>query len=235
MTRLWIVQIAALLLVGCTHVDRAERGDPISETQAVPLGGAESAKIDIDVGAGEIGLGPGATGLLDAEFLYQPRSMRPVVNSSVASGRAYVTVRQPSLIEKGLRGVQESRWKLKLNEKVPAELRVKVGAGKSVLDLARIPVTRLNVEVGAGELELDLSGPRTVDLDGKVQGGVGGITVRLPTDIGVRVKANQGLGELRAGRLKRQNSYLVNDLYGKTPVDLRLEVTGGVGSLRLVE
>ncbi len=226
--------VAALLIAGCAKLPEPDRSAPVTERQSVPVQGATSAKVQLEMGAGEIELGPGAAGIVDAEFICSPR-LKPVVDSSVASERAYVSVRQPSMIQKGLGGADESRWNLKLNDKIPTELRVNVGAGTSTLNLAGVPVTRLNIQVGAGELKLDLTGPRTTDLDARIEGGVGGITIKVPSDIGVRVKADQGIGELRADHFKRRGGYMTNDLYGKTPVDIRMEVTGGIGSIKIVE
>jgi len=236
MKRASIVAAAALLLAGCgkVNVPGKDTSDPVTESQSIPVKDATSAKIQIEMGAGEIQLGHGAAGILDAEFIYKPRSLKPVVNSSVASGRAYINLRQPSIIQ-GLSGDNQTQWNLKLNDKIPTELHVNIGAGKSVLNLAGVPVTRLDIQVGAGELQLDLSGPRTADLDAHVEGGVGGITIKVPSDTGVRVKADQGIGELRADRFKRRGAYMVNDAYGKTPIDIRIEVTGGIGSIKIIE
>jgi predicted membrane protein len=123
---------------------------------------------------------------------------------------------------------------LKLNDKLASELKIRVGAGKAMLRLGGLPLTRLNVDFGAGEMELDLKGAWTKDLDATVQGGVGEARVILPKDVGVRVKAQGGIGEIKAEGLRREGGYYVNDQYGKSPIDIRLEITGGVGTIRLI-
>ncbi len=232
MKAFWLVPVAGFVLAGCGH--HVEKSDPVHEARAVELGAAESARVELDMGAGELHLAPGATQLLDASFDYDPPSMKPDVSYHVAAKRGYLAVRQPSLIQMSLRHVRESRWDVKLNEKVPIELRVKVGAGKSMLKAGGLSLTRLNVEIGAGEMELDLRGTWAKDLDAKVQGGVGEARVLLPKDVGVRVRAQGGLGEIRTEGLRRSNEFWVNDQYGKSPTDIRLEITGGIGSIRLI-
>ncbi len=227
-----VLPLAGLFsLAGCGHVEKSE---PVRETRAVEAGAAETARVDLDIGAGELRLEPGAAKLLDADFSYDPPSMKPDVAYSVAARRGYLTIRQPSIMRIPMRNIHESRWNLKLNEKIPTELRVKVGAGKSVLKLGGLMLTRLNVEIGVGEMELDLNGPWTKDLDAEVHGGVGEATVRLPRDVGVRVKAQGGIGEIRTEGLRRSNDYWVNEQYGTSPVDLRLDITGGIGTIRLI-
>ncbi len=231
MKAFWLVPVAGLMLTGCGKV---EPSNPVHETRAVEVGAAESARVELDIGAGELYLAPGAAQLLDATFDYDPPSMKPDISYHVAAKRGYLAVRQPSLIQMNLRHVRESRWDIKLNEKVPIELRVKVGAGKSALKAAGLSLTRLNIEIGAGEMELDLRGPWTKDLDAQVQGGIGEATVRLPKDVGVRVRAQGGIGEIRTEGLQRSNEFWVNDQYGKSTTDIRLGITGGIGTIRLI-
>jgi hypothetical protein len=232
MKPLWTAMAGLALLVGCGG--EMEKSDPQHETREVEAGGAESARIEVDMGAGELDIAPGAAKLTEAHFRYDPPSMKPELSYSVGAGRGYLTVRQPSMIRQGLRNVRESRWELKLNEKIPAELKVKLGAGKAMLRLGGVPLTRLTVDFGAGEMELDLKGAWTKDLDASVEGGVGEARVLLPKDVGVRVKAQGGIGEIKAEGLRREGPYFVNDQYGKSPIDIRLEITGGVGTIRLI-
>ena len=49
----------------------------------------------------------------------------------------------------------------------------------------------------------------------------------------VRVHATGGIGSISAGGLKSEGDEYVNELYGKSPVTLRLDVAGGVGNIEL--
>jgi hypothetical protein len=233
----FVLVCAALSLTGCVEhfAEHAEhRGDPVRETRAVELGKAESARVQLDIGAGELRVNPGAANLVDADFTYDTPALKPEISQQVSAGRAYVTLRQPPLERAGLRSVHHCTWDLKLNGKVPTDLKIRMGAGKSVLKLAGLQLTRLNMQIGAGEVEVDLNGRWNQDLDVEINGGVGEATVRLPKDVGVRVKASGGLGEINVDGLRRSGEYWVNDAYGRSGVDLRLEISGGIGSIRII-
>ena len=47
------------------------------------------------------------------------------------------------------------------------------------------------------------------------------------------VHATGGIGSINANGLKREGDEYTNDLYGKSPVSLRLDISGGVGNIEL--
>ena len=127
----------------------------------------------------------------------------------------------------------ENAWDVRLNDAVPTDLRVELGVGESVLRLGGLNLTGLDVEAGIGATDVDLSGAWTRDLDARIESGVGEVTVTLPTDVGVRVEADQGLGDVDAEGLIKDGDVYVNAAYGESPVTLHLEVDGGVGEVNL--
>jgi hypothetical protein len=57
--------------------------------------------------------------------------------------------------------------------------------------------------------------------------------VQLPSEIGVRVNAEGGLGQINAEGLQREGDAYVNDAYGDSDVTLDVDVRGGVGQINL--
>jgi hypothetical protein len=220
---------AALIGAGCVSYERQES----SESRIVELGGAQSARVQVDMGAGELRINGSGTKMLDANFHYTAAQWKPQVKYDVTAGRGYLTVRQPA-IHGFNTGNQENRWDLNLNDKIPLDLHVNLGAGQGTLKLSGMSLRRLEVDIGAGELQIDLTGPWEQDLDARIQGGVGEATLRLPRDVGVRVQATGGLGGINAPGMRQEGGYYVNDAYGKSPVRLRLTVTGGIGQINLI-
>ena len=92
---------------------------------------------------------------------------------------------------------------------------------------------RLNVYTGAGEVELDLIGQWDHDLDASIKGGVGEITVRLPSNVGVRVDASKGIGSIEAYGFTKEGGDYVNEAYGKSSVTLSIDIDAGIGEIRL--
>jgi hypothetical protein len=126
-----------------------------------------------------------------------------------------------------------NEWDLHLNNSVPMEMNVNMGAGRTVLTLSGLALSRLELNMGAGETTVDITGDWKKDVDAQIHGGVGRATIRLPKDVGVRVVAQGGLGAINADGFQKQGEAYVNDQYGKSPVTLRVEVEGGVGEINL--
>jgi hypothetical protein len=116
---------------------------------------------------------------------------------------------------------------------VPTDLVVKMGAGESNLDLDSLTLTGLDLEVGAGKTTVDLSGDYAQDFDASIEGGVGEATVLVPSKVGVRVRADGGLGKINAEGFQREGDAYVNDAYGDSEVTLNVDVQGGVGTINL--
>jgi hypothetical protein len=211
-------------------------------------------RVEIDMGAGELDVAGGADGLLDADFVYNVAAYKPEVDY----GDGRLTVRQPENRGRAsLLGVDDYRyeWDLRLAEDVPMEMQIDLGAARSDLALGDLSLTSLDLDTGAGavsvdlagasslsdlrinfgagDLSLDLAGERSVDLDVRIDGGVGRATVTLPRDVGVRVEIDGGLGEVRANGFTRDGDTYTNDAYGETEVTVEVEIDGGVGAIEL--
>jgi hypothetical protein len=229
-TCLALAVCAALLATGCGPYEQAEE---TSESRSVELAGAESARIQVDLGAGELWIDGGSAKLMDADFHYSVRSWRPEIHYDVSAGRGFLTVRQPH-VHGFHSGNRDNRWDLRLNDKAPIDLRVNVGAGEGKLNLSGTALRRLEVEIGAGEVNVDLTGAWDHDLEATVRGGVGEATIKLPREVGVRATATGGLGGVNVQGLHKEGGYYVNDAYGKSAVHIRLNVTGGIGQINLI-
>jgi hypothetical protein len=244
--------VVMLLASGCARGVRV--GKLQTESQSVELGGAESVRVEINMGAGELDVAGGADKLLEADFTYNVAELKPQVEYR---GRT-LTVQTPDVEGRAsLWDIDDYRyeWDLWLNDDVPMEMSVEVGAGNTDLELGSLSLTRLDVEAGAGNVTADLAGASSLtrvnvgigagnvtvdltgnwqdDLDADIRGGVGELTLRLPRDVGVRVDVEGGLGNVNASGLKKDGSTYVNDAYDDSEVTLRIDIEGGVGNVNL--
>jgi hypothetical protein len=87
--------------------------------------------------------------------------------------------------------------------------------------------------MGAGKTTVDLTGDYARNFDASIKGGVGEATVLLPSEVGVRARAEGGLGKINAKGLQREGNSYVNDAYGNSDVTLDVDVQGGVGEINL--
>ena len=228
---LWAVLAASVAAASCTFDGEWPSGPLQTETRSVQLGDAKTVRAEIKMGAGEMTLGGGARDLFEGQFSYNVARWKPEVDYSVSGSRGQLTVRQPEA--SGPMRNSKNRWDLHFNNQVPLELSVELGAGKSTLDLGTLALSQLDVKMGVGETIVDLSGDWKNDLVARIRGGVGQATVRLPRDVGVRVHAKGGIGQINAGELERKDGDYVNEAYGKSPVTLSVDVEGGIGQINL--
>jgi len=243
------------LVTGC-DAEALEIGALQTESTTVELGAAEQVSAEITMGAGRLEIGGGSDALLEAQFTYNVQGWKPEVSYEVSDGSGRLIVDQPDTREGLSFDLDKIRyeWDLALNEDVPMDLAVTVGAGDSRLELGGLALNRLGFESGAGDVEIDLRGSTahdltvrmgagdvSVDLSGNwqqdlsadIKGGLGRATVILPSATGVRVQVQGGLGQVNAAGLSRNGDVYTNDAYGESGTTLDINIEGGVGEINL--
>jgi hypothetical protein len=192
---------------------------------------AKSVRMSVKMPAGDLTMSGGADALLSADFSFGSSWSEPKIEYSVEAGAGELN------IEQGGGGTlvtnSDNTWNLKVNDSIPLDLRVDVGAGRGVFRFAKVDLTRLELNIGAGQADVDLSGERAKDLEAEIQGGVGEATIRLPKDVGVVAVVHGGLGSIDTHGLKEEDGQYVNAAYGKSPTTIHLSVNGGIGTIRL--
>lgn len=228
-----VVLLSMLVAVcGCDmDGNRVTAGETRTESKTVALGAAQSVQVTLNMKAGELKVANGATQLMDADFTYNVPEWKPEIRYDVNGTVGNLEVAQPS--SGSTSGNTKNTWDLHFNNKTPMEMTVNMGAGRAALTLSGLALGRLELNMGAGETTVDLTGNWKKDLYAQIHGGVGKATILLPRDVGVHVVAHGGLGSINAGGFRKQEDAYVNDVYGKSPVTLRVEVEGGVGEINL--
>ena len=251
-----LLAMVAILLAASGCGGGVRVGELRTESETVELGGAASVRVEIEMAAGELDVSGGAAELLKADFTYNVAELKPEVDYSGGT----LAVRAPD-VSTGIGSLWDAgdyryEWDLRLNDDVPMDMQVGLGAGPSNLRLGTLSLTRLEVTRGAGEVVIDLSGSTSLtrlnvgggagavtvdltgdwqnDLEATIEGGVGKRTLILPAGVGVRVKVEVGLGGVDATGLTKDGDYYVNDAYGQSAVTLNIQVEGGVGETELI-
>lgn len=227
------VALVALVGVALTRKGYPTETGPFHSTQSLSAEGAKAVQTEIRLRSGDLELAGGSSGLLDADFNYDRSSRKPEVSYNVSGGDGQLEITEPDTEHIHWGGSDHCDWNLRFGNQVPLDLSIKMGAGTGRMNLNGLPLTHFSVEGGAGTLFVDMSGDWKKSLDGQISGGVGTVTVRLPTNIGVQVTARGGLGSVNAGNLTRDGDTYTNSLYGKSPVNLTLDIQGGVGTINL--
>ncbi len=252
---LQLVTLALAMLVATACIGRVRVGDLQTDTETVELGGAESARVELRMGAGRLNLSGGASDLMNAEFSYNVANWEPEISYEMQGNEGVLTVLQPGM-DDDFR-IPDSRfqnqWDISLADDVPLQLDIQLGAGESDMDLSDLDLqslrmetgagdvdidlggtlSDLDVEMGAGEVELDLSEEWQQDLDADISGGVGRLSLLLPSSSGVRVEVDQGIGNVNVNNLQQDGNAYVNDAYGEAETTLNIRVEGGLGEIVL--
>ena len=242
--------IISVVAAGCVVTSRLH-----SESQLVEIGSARSVRVEIRMDSGKLKVAGGAEDLLNADFKYNVASWRPRIKYELIDDHGKLAVEQPHGVRGAALGKVVYKWDLRLRDDVPLDLSVNLGVGQSDLQLGGLSLekldvemeagnvradlvgstalTQLDVEQGAGNSEIDLSGRREKDLNVNIRSGVGGTTLRLPTDVGVRVNVRHGIGKINANGLTKKGTMFVNEAYGRSKVTVDVDIIGGVGEINL--
>jgi hypothetical protein len=204
---LLVAAVALAIFVGACQTQQV--GEMQRESHSIQPEDAQSVRAHLMMGAGELKVSGAADALMEGDFSY-----------NVADW-------------KRLGGDARNEWDIRFNDEVPTDLVVEMGAGESDLDLDSLTLTGLDLEMGAGETTVDLTGDYTRGFDASIEGGVGEATVLVPSEVGVRVRAESGLGKINAEGFQSEGDSYVNDAYGDTDVTLDVDVRGGVGQINL--
>jgi len=225
--------LAFFVTAGCDI--EVDHNEPRHELKTVDLGKAESVKAEIDMGAGELQVGGGATQLLNADFTYNQRDWKPNVEYNGNSFRGLLTIKQGHDGGGVHLGNNTYKWDLRFNDDVPLDIDVNCGAGESKLDLSKLNLRGLDVNMGVGRVEATLPDASKRSYDVRVHGGIGEAVLHLPDKVGVVANATGGIGGIQAEGLHKRGDRWVNDAYDNgNPVTVHVEVQGGIGQIRLL-
>ncbi|NIV31366.1 MAG: hypothetical protein GWN58_18280 [Anaerolineae bacterium] len=122
------------------------------------------------------------------------------------------------------------------NEAQMSILALDAGASKlEVIGIGNAGPERMKIQGGVGDITLDFSGAWPHSGDVQITAGVGSVTLYLPDDVGVEVETEGGLTNVQPSGLRRVGDAYVNDAFGEAATELHIQLTTGVGNIRLIE
>ena len=230
--RAWAALAPCLLLLAACGFEHNAGGPLKTEPVSIDLGSASRANIELDMHAGEMKVRGGAEKLMEGTLECNVPEWKPIIRSSESGPYAIITLKEPEHAGPG--GHRRYVWDLRINDKVLVDLALNCGAGQARLALGDLELRSVTVRMGAGQVDLDLRGHPTRDYEVNISGGVGQATVRLPEDAGVRAEAHGGLGSINISGLEKRGDHYENSLYDKAKANVRLNVSGGIGEIRII-
>jgi hypothetical protein len=158
------------------------------------------------------------------------------VNAGVGDARLSLSGLKLSRIdfEAGVGGAKMSAYE---PNSIPCEyVRLKNGVGGfEATGLGNLNFRDFEFEGGVGGANLDFTGEWKQNADIRIKVGVGGVNVRMPRGIGVRVEAAKHFlsGVHLEGFNQRDDSHYYSDNYDTAPIKVSVQVETGVGGLRI--
>jgi Cell wall-active antibiotics response 4TMS YvqF len=127
--------------------------------------------------------------------------------------------------------VRNHLWDLALTTRVPLNLTIKAGVGRSTLDLRELQLSGLEVSTGVGETTINLA---TGSYKVNISTGVGATTIRLPMGVAVKVELRRGLGAVNVrGDFDKDEDVYTSPNYAAATHRIDLQVQGGVGAIMI--
>jgi hypothetical protein len=202
-----------------------------SERISESLQNATSARAEISINAGELLLSGGAE---DGQFVQGtiriPNSQTVRQDYSIEGSQAVYNLHQEGVTVGFNTNSNLNQWDLKLNSKIPTDLKVNIGAGETQLNLSGMSLSNLEVNGAVGQVTVIL--PSQGGFDGKINGAVGETIIRVPRGLPVTIHTNGGITSIQADTgFQKQDQEIISSGTDGKPVTLSL--SQAIGSLRV--
>ena len=205
----------------------------------VPLGDAQSARVSLSVGAGDLRIGALPTG--DASVLATadatlPNGVSLVKTVANHDGEAELTLatqgRGGSFWPFANHGQRSESLTVSLGNKVPLNLQTNLGAGQSDLDLTNLPIQTLDVNTGGGQttIHFPINANQT---RANIRSGAGQLTLIIPPDTGAYLHTTNGLVSVHvpSDRYTQVADGYQSDNYASAKSQIDIYVQMGVGQV----
>lgn len=203
-----------------------------------PLNGATTAKVDINVGDGNLmidGLAGGEQTLASGTLQYTEGQGLPTRTLDSSDGQATLTLKvgragQPwfRLPWAACNGATE--WQVHLNTAVSSDIKAHADGGNVKLNLEGMVVTRVSADTGGGNMEVVLPDSAA---SVTVKSGAGNVVVVIPSGMAARIQASTGLGKAMVdpqfSKIDK-NTYQSAD-YDNADKKVEITATSGAGNV----
>ena len=135
----------------------------LTDNLSAPLGGATTARVDINCGPGHLTIDRLAGGeqlLAGGTLQYQEKQGPPIQSLNASNGQVTLTLQGSHASRSGFRWPWEAcrpgayEWRVHLNPTVSYDITARSDGGNVKLDLAGLVVTRLLAENGGGNMDV---------------------------------------------------------------------------------
>ena len=214
---------------GCSTV---VGGEIKEESISIKKDKAKELDVELNLSVGELTLSKGAEDWVEGSIKYGKKKLKPEVIYNRKGNKGEVIIKQKNLNSFNNSNVK-NEWNLELTDNVPMNLSVDSGVSSTELDLQGLMLEKLDINAGVGDLYVDLGGDAWENsFETNITTGVGEATVILPSEVGVKIKSEKGLGTSNVvGFISQGEGVYVNEAYEDADVILTVNTEMGVGDI----
>ncbi|MET3193887.1 toast rack family protein [Gottfriedia sp. OAE603] len=229
----FIAVLVGATLVVTTGCSIFTNGKVKEELISIEKDNAKSLDVKVDLGAGKLNVKKGGNEWVEGIAEYSHKPLKPEVSYKLNGSKGKVKIEQGKHKLPNMKiGKFKNEWNLTLTDKIPLDLDVNAGASKTILDLKGLELNSLDIENGVGELTVDLGGDWKHGFNTKIETGVGKTTIILPSDIGVKIHSDKGIGKANVvDFISKGNGVYVNEAYENGKETLNVDMDMGVGEV----
>ena len=224
--------------------------------KSISMGKAKEIKTEISFTVGKLNINASSNQLTEGAYRFYIDKWEPVFSYNEENEIGYLKIK--TIDEKGNRNFDDkdhSEWNISLNKHIKNDLTIKTIAGEGDIDLQDCNLKRFEFSMAAGDIKInlrntsvpdlvfkaavgsaviDLSGKWNNDLNATMKGGIGELTLKLPSHTGIKLDIHGGLGETHAHGFRKENGTYTNSLFGKTKESLYIDFSGGIGNVNVL-
>ena len=213
---------------GCNTV---VSGEVKEESISIKKDKAKELDVELNLSVGELTLSKGAEDWVEGSIKYNKKKLEPEVIYNRKGNKGEVIIEQKKINSLNTSGIK-NEWNLELSDDVPMNLSVHSGASSTELDLQGLMLEKLDIDAGIGELHIDLGGAWENSFETNIETGVGEVTVILPSEVGVKIKSEKGIGTSNVvGFISQGEGVYVNEAYEDADVILTINTEMGIGNI----
>ena len=229
---LFISLVIGAIVFAASGCNTVVNGEVKEESISIKKDKAKELDVEVNLGVGELTLSKGAEDWVEGSIKYGKRKLKPEVIYNRKGNKGEVIIKQKNLNSFNNSNVK-NEWNLELTDNVPMNLSVDSGVSSTELDLQGLMLEKLDINAGVGELHVDLGGDAWENsFETNITTGVGEATVILPSEVGVKIKSEKGLGTSNVvGFISQGEGVYVNEAYEDADVILTVNTEMGVGDI----
>lgn len=223
-----LISAMLLLLFGCSSFVTEEDKE---QSILVKKDKAKELDVELNLDLGEITVQKGTDEWIEGNAIYNLKKLKPIVDYDLHRKKGKVVIDHKDQKRFKISEIKNV-WNLNLTDEIPLKLSIDTGAAMANLDLQGLKLIDLDIETGVGDLTVDLRGDWEKSFETNIETGIGQTTVYLPSDVGVKITIEKGIGSANVvGFISQGDGVYVNEAFKKADVILTVNTEMGIGDV----